>query len=108
MKLLAMLLVVTIGVILLINMSSIKFDEDLMGRQGKVEWSTLNLRSEAGTNERIIGMLHEGDVVRMTGNKVSFLDGYYENWIEVEASINGIPVTGWVCTDGIDFHGKAG
>lgn len=113
MKKLALLLAVVISAVVLFNWASartsIKTDEDLVGKQVEVDWSTLNLRNEAGDDGDIIGKLHEGQVVTLTGRTHEpTLGGEHKFWLEVETSANGIPVTGWVYAEGVDLHGRAG
>jgi uncharacterized protein YgiM (DUF1202 family) len=59
-----------------------------------IDTGTLNLRLQDGTQYPVIGVLHEGDALTMTGNQAG-------QWIEVTTTRN---VTGWInsnyCTKG--------
>lgn len=82
---------ITIGIIAVIAVlligfvspSGEKFKPDNVGRQVRIRWEEVNLRTGYSTSNEIITTLFKGSSVTLTGN-------YYEYFIE-----NGISIDSW-------------
>jgi Bacterial SH3 domain/Penicillin-insensitive murein endopeptidase len=65
------------------------------GRTGRVTASALNMRQGPGTNNAVVRALPQGTQLRVLGEQ--------SGWLEVEATVDGQSVRGWVSAGYVDL-----
>ena len=95
------LLIIAAFVVILRNDSTPKFDNDLKGKEVSISYYELNVREQPNTDSEIIGTLHMGDKVSLSGYYVSGTGSSTLpedfGWVELSDG-------GWIIRKAVDFH----
>lgn len=95
-------LVLSIVILCSASDSGKKFSPDNVGRQVRIGWEEVNLRTGYSTSSEIITILHKGSSVTLTGNSCEsmLIETSNDTWTEVQLKDGTI---GWVTTYSINF-----
>lgn len=105
-KLFSILAATIVVVALLLSFCSCsRHSNNLSGKEARIVWDEVNLRSSHTVTSEVLTSLSRGDKVTLTGDHFEYLGGdgssSAENWVEVILPDN---TTGWIVQSSVDWN----